>query len=276
MLNSRGLKHFFSSRFRSQWLWFGAALWLGINGWFVANLRNYPELRRVADRPEIAIVSVVFVLVFALPSFIGVVRWLGWRRGAALLLSLGCFAILIETLALRTGWPYGRFVYGDKIGAKLPGGVPWTVSFAWSPLLLCAMPLAHRALKSCPLSRIVEPTQYGRIRRCLWAAALVTAFDLALDPGAVSQRYWSYEAGGAYYGVPLSNFAGWLVSGFLGALLFSVFARDQTPPRSLMTSGLLILIFWTAVCAWSNLWLAALAGAAMLIVCFRHLWRTDL
>jgi putative membrane protein len=34
-----------------------------------------------------------------------------------------------------------------------------------------------------------------------------------LDPGAVAVGFWAYADGGVYYGVPLSNFAGWVLSG---------------------------------------------------------------
>ena len=269
MLNSFGLKHFFQARG-----WLAVALFLIINGWFVANLQNYAELREASARPEVAVVSVVFVLAFALPSFIALVRWLSARRGIGLVAALGIFAICIETFALHTGFPYGQFRYGDKIGARLPGGVPWTVCFAWSPLLLAAMPLAHHQVNNCVAARWISPTEYGRIRRCAWAALFVTLFDGVLDPGAVSQSYWKYPAGGAYYDVPFSNYLGWLLSGFLGAYIFSLITKDAVPPREIMRGGLLILLFWTAVCAWSNMVVPALLGVAILIWMFRFYFQS--
>jgi putative membrane protein len=252
------LKHFFLRNALSTRLgWCVAALFLIINGWFVANLQSYAELRAAAARPEVAVVSVVFVLVFAAPSFFAVVRWLGAKRGFALIAALGLFAVTIETFALHTGFPYGRFSYGDKIGAELPGGVPWTVCFAWSPLLLGAMPLAHRIATT------------SRVTRCICAALIVTVFDGVLDPGAVSQNYWQYQAGGVYYGVPISNFCGWLLSGFIGAWIFSAITGDAVAPRSLVRSTLLILLFWSSVCAWSMLVVPALLGAVILLFAFR-------
>jgi putative membrane protein len=252
------LKHFFLRPPLGQRLsWLAAALFLVVNGWFVANLQNYAELREAAARPEVAVVSVVFVLAFAAPAFAAAVRWLGLKRGAALIGVLGIFAVSIETFALHTGIPYGRFSYGDKIGTQLPGGVPWTVCFAWSPLLLGAMTLTHRQSKM------------RRVSRCLWAAALLTAFDGVLDPGAVSQNYWRYDAGGLYYGVPFSNFCGWLLSGFVGAWIFSVMTRDAKPPVALVRSALLILLFWTSVCAWSLMVVPALLGVVLLLFAFR-------
>ena len=99
-------------------LFLGAVPFLVLNGFFVANLTRYPELRKYADRPELAIVSAVFVVIFALPSFLATLQWLGARRGALALIALGAFAFCIETLALNSGMPYGAFSYGEKIGAK--------------------------------------------------------------------------------------------------------------------------------------------------------------
>jgi uncharacterized membrane protein len=43
--------------------------------------------------------------------------------------------------------------------------------------------------------------------------------DATLDPGAVSQKFWTYRYPGAYYGVPWSNFVGWILSGIVGAAI---------------------------------------------------------
>jgi putative membrane protein len=169
-------------------LLFGA-FFLFINGFFVAKV---PQ----ATRPELAGVSATFVLVLWTPSFWALKNWLGLKRAALIAVLLGAFAIGIETFAVKTGWPYGNFSYSDKIGVKYFGIVPWTVPFAWSPLVLGAMALASR----------IAP------KRVIPAGVLVLlAFDLVLDPGAVKQDFWEYDAGGFYYGVPFSNFCGWVI-----------------------------------------------------------------
>ncbi len=42
--------------------------------------------------------------------------------------------------------------------------------------------------------------------------AILVGLDLLLDPAAVALGFWSYAAGGAYYGVPLTNVLGWVLS----------------------------------------------------------------
>lgn len=227
-----------------RWL-FGGALFLFINGFFVARVEE-------ATRPELAAISALFVLVLWAPAAYALAQWLGFKRAAWVLIALGAFAIGIETFAVKTGWPYGAFDYGDKIGVKYFGVTPWTVPFAWSPLVLGAMALAARHAR----------TVAGL---CVVATIFLLLFDGVLDPGAVAQEFWRYEAGGFYYGVPLSNFFGWIVSGLIGAALFFFGSgRRADVPITLVSSVTFILAFWTSVCGFSGLWIPALLGAALL------------
>ena len=234
-----------------RWLWFGA-LFLFISGFFVAKV---PQ----ATRPELAGVSAAFVLVLAAPSFWALGRWLGPKRAALVVVALGLFAFGLETVAILTGLPYGRFVYGDKIGGKI-GVVPWTVFFSWSPLVLGASALAARQ---------VQPQGHAKVKGiCPWlfrSVLCLLCFDAVLDPGAVQQKFWHYEAGGFYYGVPLSNFLGWVVSGVLGTALFYWLDGQQSEvPIALVASVTLILAFWTSVTLFTGLWVPAMLGALLL------------
>ncbi len=226
---------------------------LVLNGFFVAKMNDYPELRRFADHPAIATISAVFVLFFALPSFWCLVKWLGVRRGVLALVALGAFAVGIETFAVITGYPYGQFSYGNKIGGKLFGVTPWTVPFAWTPLMLGAYALARRNI-------------HGTAAVIIGAALITVLLDATLDPGAVSQKFWTYRNPGVYYGVPWSNFVGWILSGIVGAAILQGFAgRCQSPPAGLLVSTWLILVFWSSVCAWSALWIPAIIGILSLV-----------
>jgi putative membrane protein len=243
-----------------KFLLFFAVPFLILNGFFVAKMNDYPELQRFADHPAIATISAVFVLFFAVPSFWSLVKWLGGRRGGLALVALGAFAIGIETFAVITGYPYGQFSYGNKIGDKLFGVTPWTVPFAWTPLMLGAYAIARRNIR-------------GGASVIIGAALITVVLDATLDPGAVSQKFWTYRYPGAYYDVPLSNFVGWIFSGLIGAAILQAFVgRDQDPPAGLLLSTWLILVFWSSVCAWSALWIPALIGIISLTFISRYLF----
>jgi putative membrane protein len=66
--------------------------------------------------------------------------------------------------------------------------------------------------------------------------------------------------------VPVSNFAGWFLSGALATALLLTTGRWAEPPSpTLLDSAAISTAFWTAVAAFSGIMLPALFGAALLI-----------
>jgi putative membrane protein len=130
------------------------------------------------------------------------------RRAGLALGALVLYAYGIEAIGLATGWPYGEFSYGVALGPTLGGELPLGLPVFFLPLvlnsyLLCLLLLGERA--DNPAVRL------GAV------IATVLAVDLVLDPGAVALGFWSY-AEGAYYGVPLSNYTGWVLSATVSVL----------------------------------------------------------
>ncbi len=217
-------------------------VFLAIGAFFMANVELPPWSHYV---------SAVNVALFALPSFWAVRRWLGWRDGAILIGVLGVYALAIEASAIVTGFPYGHFGYSDLLGFRILGLVPWTVAFAWTPLMLGAYGIAANLFT-------------GRISRVIAATLTVTLFDVVLDPGAVYLGFWQYEGGGWFYGVPMSNFAGWLVSGVIGAIILEALVAYFRPllptPMQLASSVVFIICFWTMIAVFAGLVWPAVIG----------------
>jgi putative membrane protein len=124
-----------------------------------------------------------------------------------------------------TGWPFGAY---DYTGALVPqiGGVPVIVPLAWFAMAVPAREVAARLIGS------------GWARVALGALAL-TAWDLMLDPQMVEAGYWVWEADGPWRGIPLSNYAGWLVS---SAVVMTVL--DRLLPAPGRSRPLLALYTW--------------------------------
>src|SRR5204863_9307365 len=88
------------------------------------------------------------------------------------------------------------------------------------------------------------------------------ALDVVIDPLAVRGDRWFlgrifyYPSGGAYFGVPLSNFAGWLCVGALGVGAYLALAGGVTGGRLWPGVALyyLVLGFNLAVTAWIGEW----------------------
>lgn len=217
-------------------------------------------MANVVIPPEARFVSGINVILFAIPVFWATMMWLG-RRDAILLFGiLGVLALGIETSAMITGFPYGHFGYSELLGYRLFGLTPWTVFLAWTPLVLAAYGIAARLIVGGRLWSI----------RIILVSIILVVFDLVLDPGAVKIGFWRYEGGGVYYGVPISNFAGWLFSGAIGAAVIEIFTFFRKPllpaPAQLISSTFFITFFWSAIAFFPGMWIPVVIGIVVLLM----------
>ncbi len=201
--------------------------------------------------------SGINVVLFAIPSFWATTRWLGRRDAIILFAALGILALAIETAATITGFPYGHFGYSNLLGYRLFSYVPWTVALAWTPLLLAAYVVARRTIENLPLRIVV-------------VALILLVFDLVLDPGAVRLGFWRYAEGGVFYGVPVSNFFGWIFSGGIGAVVIEVFTAWRKPllpaPAQMTSSGFFIVAFWTSIAFFAGMWVPLAIGGIVIVL----------
>ena len=215
-------------------------------------------------------VSGINVVLFALPAFWASAMWLGRRDAIVLFALLGLLALIVETAAILTGFPYGHFGYSDLLGFRLFGHTPWTVALAWTPLVLAAYCVAANVSGHI-------------VTRISLIAILLAVFDIVLDPGAVRLGFWRYAEAGEFYGVPASNFLGWLFSGALAAILIEAFVWWRKPllpvPVQLITSAFFIIFFWTSLAFFAGMPAPALIGSAVVIALsafyFRYYYAFD-
>jgi putative membrane protein len=154
------------------------------------------------------------VLVMRLPLIAGVAPLVGRKAGAALV-ALAAYAYGIEYVGATTGWPYGAFEYTVPLGPMIADTIPVALPVFFFPLVLNAYLLTLLLLSDRADSM---PVRVGA------TIAAVLATDLVLDPGAVAVTFWQYECAAtgscAYYGVPWSNYAGWVLSATVAVLAF--------------------------------------------------------
>jgi bisanhydrobacterioruberin hydratase len=205
--------------------------------------------------------SYVSTLLIALPSLLALFGYLGPRRAALSLLVLSVFGYAVEMVGVATGLPYGSFYYGDALGQKALGLVPYLLPISYVPLVVGTVAASWKD-GSGPDHRTLLVFR---------SALLLALVDGVLDPGAASLGFWVWQEGGAYYGVPLSNYAGWLVSGALASTLLLAFGGWwSAPPPGLLDSAVLALAFWTGVAVFSALIFPALLGAVLLAYLFHR------
>ena len=206
-------------------------------------------------------------LVMRLPLIAGVGPLLD-RHAVAAILALAAYSYGIEFVGVRTGWPYGPFEYGIDLGPMLFGEVPVGLPVFFLPLVLNSYLLVTLLLGSAARRRAI---------RLLATLATVLAVDLVLDPGAVALGFWAYGAGGAYYGVPASNYAGWLLSGTVAVVALD-FAFERTALLARLRSCEFALddlvsfvVLWGGVNAVYGNWLPVLVACGL----FAGLLSTD-
>jgi len=219
-----------------------------------------------------------YVFAFLAAYLVLAVRDLGGRGATALLAGGAAVAFAAEYASTRVGVPFGLYHYtGDTRGAELfLSNVPAFDSLSF-PFL---------AYASWCVARWVWPA--GRpVPTAAAAGILMMLLDVVIDPLALRGDRWFlgrvfyYPAGGAYFGVPLSNFAGWVLVGW--AIVGGYVAAGQTPAgraalgrRGRPGLGVLlyyaILAFNVAMTAWIGE--TNLLGAGILIhgAVFLLLW----
>lgn len=181
------------------------------------------------------------------------------RRTTAGVVGLAAYAYLIEYVGVTTGVPYGEFHYGVELGptvAGVPVGLPvFFIPLVMNAYLLCLLALGSRA---------------ERTRLRLGAViATVLALDAVLDPGAVALGFWVYPGGGEFYGVPVSNYAGWVVSATVAVVaLDASFDRRRLRRRLddcefMLDDMVSFVVLWGGINAWAGNWLPVAIAAAI-------------
>ena len=190
------------------------------------------------------------------PLLVGLLRATD-RRAATGVGLLVAYSYAVEYVGVHTGVPYGEFFYGVDLGpvvAGVPLGLPiFFVPLVLNAYLLCLLLLGDRA-------RVAAI-------RLLAVIATVVTMDVVLDPGAVGLGFWVYPNGGAFYGVPVSNYAGWVLSATVAVVALD-WGYDHTALvdrlrecEFLLDDLVSFVILWGGINAWFGNWVAvAVAG----------------
>ena len=148
----------------------------------------------------------------------------GWKRSLTMLGLSFVTAFTAEALGVNFGLVFGRYYYSEMLGLSL-FGVPLLAALAWEPIVYAAFCISDM------LSPLVAslPAVSRNTALPLWMAGIgalaTTAWDMMIDPIAVSQGWWVWVEGGPYVpyvenGVPIQNFIGWLGVAFVIILMY--------------------------------------------------------
>ena len=199
------------------------------------------------------------VVVGVIIAFAHGVRVYGWL-GILLFLAL-CLTVTFgsENLSIATGFPFGHYHF--EVAAALPhvGAVPIIVGLLYFAMGYFSWMIASLLLDDAD-TRLDRP--FYVVALPVVAAFVVVQWDVVMDPpNATLYRAWIWHDGGGYFGVPLSNYAGWFLTVWLFYQAFAValhFRPDLVRPRTRAVSLLPILVYLAVALSCA---LASLTGA---------------
>ncbi|HEX4901623.1 MAG TPA: carotenoid biosynthesis protein [Acidimicrobiales bacterium] len=188
--------------------------------------------------------STLVVVAFAATTLALTTGSWGRRRAGLALGFVAVGTLAVERVGHTTGFPFGEYDYAGALEPTL-GGVPLIVPLAWFAMGIPALEVGH-AIRGVPPGlperRGVLAVATERAAAVVVGALALTAWDLFLDPQMVENGYWSWAVDGAYEGIPLSNYAGWLGT---GVVVLAVL--DRIRPGAPADLPLLALYTWWAV-----------------------------
>jgi uncharacterized membrane protein len=149
----------------------------------------------------------------------------GWRGCLVyFVLALG-ISFGLEATSIAHGFPFGFYVH-NMPGPK-PLGVPPYVPLGYAVLGWLAWSVARLMVRPNPS----DAAGLNRFTTPVVAAFILAGYDFSYDPiGSTVLHMWTYRNPSGYFGVPLSNFAGWLFTGWVFFQLFAL-VEARFPPR---------------------------------------------
>ena len=163
----------------------------------------------------------------------------GWRRSLGMFLLSFLVAFAAEALGVNFGWIFGSYYYTPALGVQL-FGVPFLAALAWEPIVYASYSITDIL---APLLVDHNDSWLKRFPAYVWMAVIgalaTTAWDMMIDPIAVSQGWWVWKHGGNYLpylanGVPVQNFLGWLGVAFVINIISRLVVDGEPTPRRSM------------------------------------------
>lgn len=200
----------------SRWI-----LWGLVALYIVLTLINSWLIPHTIPTSVMVLVPVAFALLH------GAMRY-GWS-GILIFIAI-CLIVsnALENLSILTGFPFGHYHYTDGLGPK----------FLLVPLLI-----GPAYISTGYLAWVIGNVLIGDVRRgtgafTVFATPFIAAFamvawDVCLDPTlSTVLKFWIWEDGGGYFGVPLTNYLGWFLTVYIFFQLFALSVRFQRSARA--------------------------------------------
>lgn len=202
-----------------------------ILSWVLIAIYAIVTIIRKILAPDLLSVPVSTALITFVPLlFVFVHGSLSYRLRDLLIFAAVTLVVsnIFENMSVLTGFPFGNYVYTENIGPKL-FHVPLLIGPAYVGTAYLAWTIA-RLIAAANDSRLIGHLNFTVP---LLAALMMVAWDLTMDPTFSSvSRTWVWQEGGSYFGVPFSNFLGWLLTTYVFLQMFALYLKGCSKAQS--------------------------------------------
>jgi putative membrane protein len=215
------------------------------------------------------------VLLGAAAIFLHATHRFGIGKALGLLIAGVGISLASELLGTSTGLPFGPYSYTTLLGYRIAGLVPFPIPLSWFYMVYASITLTGRLLP-------VRDTERSRTAWAFSAGAILTAWDVAMDPAMSSATaHWQWHTTGFFYGMPLSNWVGWFLTGSIVARAMLAIVQPREFAEKASPSQLPAVIYAVngimpiAICLRHGLWWAGILGAVAMSIPLLFSARTE-
>jgi len=229
------------------------------------------------------------VLIGAVAGWAFLASRLGLRATNVAFVWIFVLTMFAELAGTHTGFPFGVYAYSERLGYRVLGLVPFSIPTSWFYMLVACLGLCARLL----------PAKDDGTSRWWWSligGALLTAWDVVLDPAMVKTWHWRWTPPDLseahplvrfigepiFFGMPITNWMGWLLTGVLVSRVMlwlippTTWRRAVAPYRFPMVLYALNGLLPIAICLRQDMVPAGLLGLLVMGVPVWLAWRAPL
>ncbi|MDB4879590.1 MAG: putative rane protein [Gemmatimonadetes bacterium] len=218
------------------------------------------------------------VVLGAIAGVVHAASRLGWRTTLWIFASSFALSLGAELAGTTTGYPFGPYSYTTQLGYLIGGRVPFNIPTSWFFMLYASLAICGRFMS--PL---------GATAKWRWAAVaalVLTAWDVSMDPAMVATTHWLWKLpspegasllrrvalSDLFYGMPLTNWLGWLLTGFVVARVMLAivpparWAAEVSPSRLPLVLYAVNGVLPVLICVGRGMWWAVLFGSVAMLV----------
>ena len=250
-----------------------------------------PEWLSSPENQRVAAFMFVFggqttVVLGALAGLLHAASRLGWRTALTIFAAGFFISLASELTGTTTGYPFGPYSYTTQLGYLIGGRVPFNIPTSWFFMLYASLAICGRLLTA-------RDDNATRWRWAALASLVLTAWDVSMDPAMVATTHWLWHlppVEGAsltrrvflsplFYGMPLTNWLGWLLTGLIVARAMLAIVPPTRWAASVSPARLPLVLYGVnallplLICAGRGMWWAVLFGAIAMAVPLVLAWR---